>query len=347
MNGSFFIAEDYQYIAWAIDLGQSLMFYDSFILFPIGIILNIIEILIFRLQTFTKTTMGFYFSINCVLNISILTFLLIIAILIIFLNMNLMFYSTISCILYFVIMLIIYQSISWLNVIICADRLLFVLYPNKFKFAKNKQILCLILLVMFVMIILVNVPSFFFQLYEIKSNSSISNTTVVTQFCTASFEISTARETLAILWRIIIPFILMFVMNIFLIVKVKESKKKFSKNNNQEFRFVFTVIVSTLIFLIILIPNLVLAVYSNYYRVNTSMPQRQTFSAFLFLLEITTANVYLVRYSFDIIFQIIFNSVFRNHVFRIIANLFGLSKVRIESSSGGRSNKTNKTKSTK
>jgi hypothetical protein len=125
------MSEDYNYISWAIDKTLQLVFYHGFIIFPIGIVLNCFEIFIFQFKIFSKTTMGFYFSINCVLNIAVLLFLFIYTLLTFKYNVNLATMSSISCICYMVILRLIYQSMSWLNVFLTADRLRFVVFESR------------------------------------------------------------------------------------------------------------------------------------------------------------------------------------------------------------------------
>ncbi|RMZ99461.1 hypothetical protein BpHYR1_005673 [Brachionus plicatilis] len=114
--------------------------------------------------------------------------------------------------------------------------------------------------------------------------SSFTNETITTRFCTAPTLIFLVRDALAVMTRTIIPFCLMFIMNSALIFKIKESKRKVSKKLNHELIFVSTVIGTTLIFVVVLIPNIIWIAFVNYNRINPSK-QKQTYGAFLFLFE--------------------------------------------------------------
>lgn len=322
MTENFDLVENTQYIKWAIQTTKTILFYLSVSLFPLGIVTNTIEIAIFQMGKFHKTTMGFFFTINATLNIITIVYLLIFIPAAVF-NNYLHLSSDFSCKVYYFFLRLLYQASSWLQVIITADRLLFILFPNRFKFQKNKKILSIILLGVFFCISLLNIPNLMLYRNVILSHQP-NNQTIITIYCTAQPQVLIARDILLISFRIFIPFILMLLMNLTLIFKVKKCRKKIKINRNirNEFRFVFTVIATTFIFLSIFIPNIVYIILSDKFQNNQNIKQKQTYNAFLVLLETLSSLGYFFNYSLNILAQLIFNQVFNQQFCRILGILW-------------------------
>ena len=152
------ITEDNAYIAWASKTGATVVYYLNYVVFGPGIFLNIIEIILFRMKKLNRTTMGFYFTINSVVNILIIGYLMIYGIPM-SQNVVIQLHSDWSCRVYLFFLRTFYQSSSWLNVIISADRLIFVLFSHKFKFQNNRKIISMILFGILIGILLVNTPN--------------------------------------------------------------------------------------------------------------------------------------------------------------------------------------------
>ncbi|CAF0910358.1 unnamed protein product [Brachionus calyciflorus] len=321
------ILEDYKYIEWAIRTTQSILFFVSVIIFPIGIIFNTLEIIIFRKPKFQKTTMGFYFTINSSLNLFIIFYLLIFippSIKGHYLHLK----SDLTCKFYYFFLRVLYQSSSWLNVFITADRLVFVLYPNRFKFQKDKLKLSIFLFVFLLLISTVSLPNLFMKRTVIES--IYLNKSLLSIYCTANPSVLLIRDIELITMRTCLPFILMFLLNLMLIYKVFKSKLKFnriSRNLNLEFKFAFTVITTTFIFLIIFSPNVVYIVLSNIYNNNRLfVKQIQTKNAFLVLFETCSSLSYFSMYSFNFLIQMAFNTIFLEEVSKIFLKKLELFK---------------------
>lgn len=306
--------ENFGYIKWAIATSRAIVFYECYALFIPGILLNIIQILIFQKKKFKKTTMSFFYTINSLIHIFIIIHLLTFGIPITQ-NRSLILKSDWSCRIYLFILRTLYQASSWLNVVVSADRLIFVIFSHKYRFERIIKIWSIVLLAILVMIFLVNSPNFWFYIVEINSNSTSSNQTS-SKYCTSNPTAVLFRDIFAIGIRTVIPFILMFVINCILIIKVKQSRTKLNqvKKNKQELSFVLTVIVTTFIFLLNYLPNVVWIGLSNYFQNNPEIKQRQTWNAFLFLFEVASSATYFVYYSLNIFFQFAFNSVFRKEL---------------------------------
>lgn len=229
MNLSSLNLEDFGYIQWAMNLIEILIFFMSFILLPLGLIFNIIEFCVFYFAKFKNTSMSFYFLLNCGLNILIIVFILIYTTGERIFKVYLSITSDTSCKIYMITIGTLYFMHSWLNVTIVADRLYFTLFPNKYSFNQIKIVFLLFGLTFFM--ILMNSPNLWFYLNRVERTSV--NQTVISKYCTAPTQVLLVRDTISIVMRTMVPFCLMLVMNLILIYRIKESKRKFSKKNEK------------------------------------------------------------------------------------------------------------------
>lgn len=308
-----------EYIYWATGQARLILKYITFVIMPIGFFLNLIEILIFQKKKFNKTTMGFYYSINSAINMIIIVHLFVysygVEIRVFFFLM-----SNIVCKMYSFFVRVFFQMSSWLNVIITADRLLFILFSKKLKFQSNKPILSFILCSFMVLILATNSPNFFFYVDYINPNSNRTGPPYTIKYCTASPLVLLIRNAQVVVIRVGLPFVLMFLMNFYLLIKVRKSQKKF-KNSKYELRFSLTVMASSFIFLISLLPNIVWTILTNMFQSNRTMERRQTYAAFLSLLEVCSILISFINYSFDFLIHLAFNSIFRQEILLILQNI--------------------------
>ncbi|CAF0716375.1 unnamed protein product [Brachionus calyciflorus] len=326
MNSSnFTIIEDFDYIFWASSTAKNLLFYSCVLLFVPGTFLNTLQTLIFLMKIFSKTSMGYYYSINSALNLVIVIYLLIFCMPMSKSN-SLFLYNSWGCRLFYYFLRVLYQSSSWLNVAIVADRVVFILFPNKFNFLKKKKFLTLILIAILSIILITNITNFGLNLVIIRNNW----TNQTTKYCSTPGPLVYLRDIHSILFRSAIPFTLMLVMNIILIAKVNESKKKLKMK--YEIKFVFTVIATTFTFLFTYIPNVVWTIFQNRFQNDPSVSRRQTYEAFIFLFEMSSSASYFVNYSMNIFVHMAFNSLFRKEVIRLVFNLFRIRNNQIENS---------------
>lgn len=87
-------------------------------------------------------------------------------------------------------------------------------------------------------------------------------------------------------------------------------------------KFSFIIIVTTLIFLITLIPNSVYVFMAFVFQEDSLNFRRQSYISFLNVFEIMTSSVYLIYYSLNIFIQLAFNSIFRSEFFKILTAFF-------------------------
>ena len=128
-------------------------YYFLFALIPIGLLGNFISLLIFtRPNLNKKTNTGFLYSFLCVLNILTITEFA-------FIEKQIVFnYSVkLPCNMEFFVRKSLINSISWIQVLICFDRFLLVIFPLKSKIMSKKVNLCVLIRTNFKLILIINI----------------------------------------------------------------------------------------------------------------------------------------------------------------------------------------------
>ncbi|CAF1072082.1 unnamed protein product [Brachionus calyciflorus] len=152
--------------------------------------------------------MGFYFSLNSLVNIIVTLHLFVYTFPALF-QIYLSYSSDFICKIYNFLLRVLYQTSSWLNVVITADRFIFILFPNKFELKKNKKLTYLILFGIFALICLTNIPNF--TLYLVTLNPNSTAPVYTNRYCTSTSDILLIRSIQTITMRTALPFILMLI----------------------------------------------------------------------------------------------------------------------------------------
>ncbi|CAF0765593.1 unnamed protein product [Brachionus calyciflorus] len=305
---------------WHYDVNQFLLFYSNYTLFPLGISLNSIQIAFYLRVRFINTSMNIYYIILSLNNICaiVMTSIRFIALLDIYdFDEN----TPIGCKLNQFITRLIYSACPWLNCLITLDRLFFIIFHNRYNYLKSKMAVFKICSLLYTFLALVNIPNLLF----VKSTSLkiINNQTLVINVCLGSLELSLIRESITQILGIYTPVILMFSTNLYLIYKVMESKRKFK--NSTELKFVFTIIFSNLIFIILVIPfsiNLMIRLISLF---DSSIPKRiPGFDTFISLFDTCTRIILCLNFSLVIIVHMISNKLLRKEFLKMLKELVSM-----------------------
>lgn len=315
-----------EYATYIRNLSNSVNFWFSTIMVPIGIILNIITILIFlvakqRHLSILYIALGVY-DIICLLN-STFTQLLPA------LNINISNYSDILlCRLLNVWRKTVAQSPSWVQVIITIDRFRSVVCPSSLQFFKSKMKLTLILISIFFILFMVNTGIWWFYFAQVtvkkiifdgNSNTSI-NVTLKSYVCTSSTLTATATDIINVLFRLCIPFVVMLVMNIILTRNLILSKKKISTQNRsfkREYNYTITVIGLNFLFCIL---NTPWAIWYILNRIELSGVGLQSpiAVASLNLLQSISFSIFYLNNSSSFFLNLIFNKLFRKQLYFLL-----------------------------
>lgn len=322
-NGTIIYFSDYD----IINILYRFNFYSMVILIPIGIVGNIISIFIFTRPSFNqKTNTGRLYSFLCVVNLITIVFVTA------FKNKNDFTQYSIQLPLSTekFIEHTMYQSLSWIQVIISVDRFIFVLYPIKgVRFMSKKWVLYSIILGSFIFILGLNSP------YFIRHSHTYTNylNQSITIFDYMSPEIAILSFNVQVLMRFFIPYFLMLIVDAIVIIRLKRSKivmrnrhasiwtRQTSHTAKKSSRFTRNTILIDLIYLIFNFPSIIDGIYR---LVFSYFPKLISLS--LLLREIL--NVLFPLFSFyylSLIFILflVFNRIFRSEFIL----LFRLQKI--------------------
>lgn len=315
---------------------DSILFFSSFVLIPIGIFLNFTQMLILLRRRFLISIMAMYYQLISIYNIFIL--------IVTWFNFmskssftNIDFITDIGCKLLAFFFRLALQICSWLNVLVTLDRLIFIVFSTKFKFWRSKRNILILFFFSHFFFMAVNIPNFFFN--SISRSTNLSNQTFETKVCTASLEIFLIRSITSQVIGIYVPFGLMVILNVFLIYKVIESKKNFRQKTKmgKDTNFAFTLIGSNIAFLILMSPYSVYTAILSSYVNEEEIILRPTLNAYLSLFETISRSIYCVNYSISFVIQIVCNKLFRKEIiniwYDIRSTLTGAPKVSTASTS--------------
>ena len=225
------------------------------------------------------------------------------------------------------------QMSSWANVLITFDRLLCVTYRNKFAFMKKKTNLFLGFIILFVVLTILDIPNFFFELVTVESptiqNSTLSNRTQSSNIiivnnekvCTASKNIVYIRDTISMILRYILPFLLMILLNTLLIKRLLKSKQIANRQLKKEHNFAFTVVFLNAFFVITLLPSAFILIGSNIvgYKDTTTVSYRTT--AIMNFAYVAGQYFAGFNYTFTLLLNLKFNKMFRKEFFKMIFDI--------------------------
>jgi hypothetical protein len=296
------------------------LFYSCSILLSILILGNILNILICLRKSLLKEMIGFYNIIISVSNV----FTLVLGGLIVFpitLNYDdLVAISNFSCILITYFSRVSVQMSSWLHVFLSLDRYLCVAYNERFKFLfNNKKKLSSIFLGLFVVIMVINVPNVLFRLTYVSSFDSRENQTSVSVICTATSSIISIRNTIVIVFRIVLPLLLQIILSILLIHKLFKTRKavtvaSISRNMKKEQRFAHIIVWLNVCFIITETPLMIATLYFGVLGVKTVYPLSESSSN---SLAISTLIYYVTSVLGSYMFgSLFFINLFMNRIFK-------------------------------
>ena len=255
---------------------NSLVFYSVVIICPIGIITNLMNIKVSRSEEIQKTSMSFFNIRLSIFNILVIVF---VGFIISFppsigeqmVTLN----SELACKLIPYFSRIICQMSSWLLVIASFDRMFMLMsYKNKNNVRDPQEIkdttkLSRIVVSLFFLFCLINIPNLLFTLETQTVVDSITNSTTQTLLCTSSKNIVLIRDVIAKTSYGILPFILQIIISACLIYRLfKLDSVIHTVPINRERKYTFTIIVFNIIFILADVFSTICIVLINYYGYN-------------------------------------------------------------------------------
>ena len=282
-----------------INTNNTFLFYISIIIFPFGIVFNTLSILVFMRKQFSKYNFSFYNTWIAIIN----SIILMLAFCVYYTQSkrnDILVWSEFTCKFFNYTLRVFMTTSSWLNVLIAFDRWMCIKYPDKYNFMVKRKFMYLYLILIILLSMVLHSSNLFLNLVSTTSLNPSTNQTIITKLCT-SYEIAiNIRDIVTIIIRTLLPFIVMFILNISLIRNLIITKKSLNitRSLSREFNFSFSIIALNMLFLISLLPNMVSLILLNIFQYG-------------FKSQLTSKNLAIINFGFSIsIFFITYNYAF-------------------------------------
>ncbi len=319
-----------------VDETNAINNYLSLTVFPIGILLNAFSLYIFSRPRLNKTNMGILNRWQLVIDIFLLA-----ASAFVYRHHTILFptsfylYSSTTCGLLTFMRRFTLHSSSWMTTFIAFDRFLYVHVSRNLKFMKSRIKLCLILVAMFILVAIVDIENAFFYLTiaeAVKNMTDFSTNQTrqvssVSKTCTASPEVSIASDIVSICLRTYFPTLIMVILDTYMIVDLRRSKKRLSGSirSKKETQFTFTVILSNILFFLFNSP-LSVAYFVGYGLRGTGQPNK-VIEIYNFVFGLTL-NIALLHQSLEFFIIVSINKLFRKELRKVFKSFKATRFVR-------------------
>ena len=318
-------------------------FYYSAIVIPIGVVLNLATIYIFskssRVTRQNAIINLLYIGLSAYDVLALFNSILF-AQLLPSLGIYVVNYSTATCIGLNWWRKIVVQAPSWVQVIITFERFLSVVYPNRFDLFKSKRNVVLMLISVFFSLTLVNMGQAWYYTVMVTQNQTIyskygdkitqQTVSELSSICTNSNAVSLLTDIINVLFRFLIPFIIMIVLNVLLSKHLYQSKKR-TANKNRSFRqernYTFTVIGFNVLFFVLNLPWAVYYILNYIQNSGIVIFQDSLDSSIIGLINAFAFSVFYLNNLSSFFLNIIFNSLFRKQFSSLTRGVWKFSNV--------------------
>ncbi len=216
----------------------TLFFYASVIIVPFSILLNLIQIKVFKSKEFKKFNIGFLMNTLIILESIASVWSIIVFKYLTSIGINISSLSNLTCVTFLYLVRIIQEVPLYYQTFISFINYLSIKYPYKYKYLCQKKsiIHCLIGIIIFNSII--NIPNLF-------RNIQIQNRT---QYCIAKNELDMISSIDFALFRFLIPFIIFIIINSLTLKLLIRLKRNLNYSSKKVKRFAFVLIALSLVF---------------------------------------------------------------------------------------------------
>lgn len=294
--------------------------YFLYVSSSIGIPLNFFSTIIFIRLINNKTNMGFLYSCQTVVDFFVLLLQLLVFRSSVVFGRNFNAFSMGACKFITFLRRFIIHASSMLPVLITFDRCIFVLYGHRARFRRfqQKRYLALMLILMFGIITIIDIPNFF---YYIGSRGTCQSDQIPDIFA----------DVISIVLKTFVPFIFMGIFNWLIVRKLMHSaavgsiggstNKNKSFLHRKEYQFTIAVIVFDLYFLILNIPVSIYYVFSDINNFSGVLKTNALMQARYSLASAITNSISFCVQTLSFFLYLGCNKLFRNEVWRIVGKL--------------------------
>jgi hypothetical protein len=290
-------------------------FYIRAVIFPLGIIGNVISLFIFTRPSLNcKTNTGLLYTLLCLLNLLNLVYELAGKIFDMFNVYNIELPENGE---YF-IEIILLQAASCCQALITFDRFVAVFYPIKgAQIMNRKWVLSSVILGLFAFILCVNSP-FFIRCPETFTEYNMTFT--FDEMCQAS---SLIEEIVNLLLQFFIPYLLMVTLDTLVIVRLRKLKSHLGGNSPQHSnsqqtskssRFTRNTVLIDLIYLIFNSPTTILTIYYTIYKLQYPQAEHKNYEMLFHIVQL----IPYIYFSIFFVLFVSFNRFFRAEIFSMI-----------------------------
>lgn len=300
------------------NLGDTIGYYITIIIVPIGILLNLKTAFLFSRKNLNKTNMGFFYFWTSILFMFTLAYNIFFIKSKLFFNYDLSKTSDTLCQITTLFKKAIRSMPPWLLVITTIERYLNLKYTNKIN--KNNKKIYLFGLFAFISAALfaVNISSIYFGLtYTFSSNSTNNSVqSVVTKIkCTATNDILNISDMITGVFRLIIPSLLIILVDLLIMSHIALKLKLMSMTNKRllklarrENHYALVTVFLGFLFALFNLPIALCYIVQNVY-INIGH-DRYTVAILYFIWE-RTYDISNLYYSLFFIMNLVFNSLLR------------------------------------
>ena len=303
-------------------------FFMIMIIFPIGLILNGLQLYVFSKKELNlKTNMGSMHALLSFFNILAIIFSILLTQLLPFLGINIKTYTSFGCKILSFIQRVSLDIPSFQQVMITFQFYMSIKFPMKFISMQNsKKQYLFIILGMVVFAVAENIEYFFFELTLTYSNltrvnASANETSIgYTNVCYASFYLILGSGIASLLFRNFLPFIIMLIFNILIMYHIVQNHLKVNKSYKARGHkhFFISIMTINLIFFILYLPWSIgqIIVFVQYFFTARTLTETVD-KAVIFFYTVGWSISYL-NYIFPFFVYIQFNRLFRKQLFLIV-----------------------------
>lgn len=297
-----------EYLNW---LSGQIAYYYLVISAPIGIPINLLSIVIFWRLMRNKNNMGFLGICQSTVDLTLLIcFLVLIKSSPLIFTPSLASRSSALCAFLTYLRRFLIHASSWIPVLITFDRFTFIVYGHgsRFNFMKSKPKLIAIILVIFTIIAVVDIPNLF---YYVSSG-----------VCTADYGMIILSDLVSITFRTYIPFALMLIFNVCVVRRILKNNRNIVKRNvlsGKEYQFTMAVISYDVYFIAINFPVSVYYVVKDGFL--NQFDSNPLLAAYFNLVDSILVSFAYYEQTYSIFIYLAFNKLYRQEFLFIMRKI--------------------------